>query len=91
MSEWIVISELVVTGLVVIGLMLILVLLIKKKEGKMREPNYQVFFNVGMIWIPVGVVFMITVNQGLGVVFIALGIIYMAISVANKDKWKKKI
>ena len=90
MSEWVLISALIVAALVVIGLILTLVVFKKKKEGKMGEPNYQVFFNVGMVWIPVGVVFMIAINPAIGIAFMALGITYLAIGLANKDKWKKK-
>ena len=67
-----------------------MVFLKKKKEGKIEEPNYQVFFSLGIMWIPIGVVFMITINPGLGVAFMALGIVYMAIGLANRDKWGKK-
>jgi hypothetical protein len=62
----------------------------KKKEGKMGEPNYQSFFNNGMLWIPVGVVFMIAINPAIGIVFIAMGTTYLAIGLANRDKWGKK-
>ena len=90
MSEWILIFVLIPAALVVIGLLLTIVVYKKKKEGKLGEPNYQVFFNVGMIWIPVGVVFMIAVNPAIGIAFMALGIMYLAIGLANKDKWEKK-
>ena len=90
MSEWILISALIVAALVVMGLLLILVVVKKKKEGKMGEPNYQVIFNVGMVWIPVGVVFMIAINPAIGIAFMAMGIMYLAISLANRDKWEKK-
>lgn len=84
------IPALIVAALVVIGLILTLVVFKKKKEGKMGEPNYQVFFNIGMIWIPVGVVFMIAINPAIGIAFMAMGITYLAIGLANRDKWGKK-
>lgn len=90
MNEWILISALIVAALVLIGLILTLLVFKKKKEGKMGEPNYQVFFNVGMIWIPVGVVFMIAINPTIGIAFMAMGITYLAIGLANRDKWEKK-
>ena len=90
MSEWILISLIIVTILVIIGLILTLVVYKKKKEGKMGEPNYQVFFTIGIVWIPIGVVFMITVNSTIGMAFMALGVVYMAIGLANRDKWEKK-
>ena len=90
MNEWILISILIIAVMVVIGLLLTMVVYKKKKEGKIEEPNYQVFFSIGFVWIPCGVVFMITINPALGVVFMALGVLYIAIGLANRDKWKKK-
>ena len=90
MSEWILISLIIVGILVIIGLILTLVVYKKKKEGKIGEPNYQVFFTIGIVWIPIGVVFMITVNPVMGTAFMAMGVIYMIIGVANRDKWEKK-
>jgi len=90
LSEWILISALIVAALVVIGLILTLVVFKKKKEGKMREPNYQVFFIIGIAWIPIGVFFMITINIVMGIAFMSMGVAYLAIGLANRDKWEKK-
>ena len=91
MSELILISLIIVGILVVIGLVLTFVVYKKrKKEGEMKEPNYQVFFTIGIVWLPVGVVFMITLNSAIGIAFMAMGIVYMAIGLANRDKWEKK-
>ena len=90
MSEWILISALIVAALIVIGLILTLVVIKKKKEGKMGEPNYRVFFIIGIAWIPIGSVFIITINLVMGIAFMGLGIVYMAIGLANRDKWEKK-
>ena len=62
----------------------------KEKKKTKKEINYQVFFHIGFIWIPVGVVFMITVNVAFGIALIGLGLLYVAIGLANKDKWKSK-
>ncbi len=83
-------SALIVAALVVIGLILTLVVFKKKKEGKMGEPNYKVFFIIGIAWIPIGSVFMITINIVMGVAFMGLGVSYIAIGLANRDKWEKK-
>ena len=83
-------SALIVAALVVIGLILTLVVFKKKKEGKIGEPNYQVFFIIGIAWIPIGSVFMITINIVMGIAFMGLGVSYIAIGLANRDKWEKK-
>ena len=90
MSESILISLLIVASLVILGLILTLIMYKKKKEGKMGEPNYQAFFSFGIIWIPIGVVFMITIHPAAGMAFMAMGLVYMAIGLANRDKWEKK-
>ena len=90
MSEWILISALIVAALIVIGLILILVVIKKKKEGKIGETNYQVFFIIGIAWIPIGSVFIFTINHVMGIAFMGLGIAYTAIGLANRDKWEKK-
>ena len=83
-------SALIVAALVVIGLILTLVVFKKKKEGKMGEPNYQVFFIIGIAWIPIGVFFMITISLVMGIAFMSMGAAYLAIGLANRDKWEKK-
>ncbi len=90
MNGWILISIALVAILVLIGVVLTLVFWKKKKEGTMKEPNYQAFFAIGIVWLPVGVVFMLTVNTGLGIAFMGMSVVYLAIGLANRDKWKKK-
>ncbi len=90
LNEWILISALIFGVLIIIALLLIFVVLKKKKEDKFGETNYQIFFNIGVIWIPIGVVFMIAVNPAIGIAFMSMGIAYVAIGLANRDKWEKK-
>jgi len=90
MSEWIVISALIIAVLIVVGLILAFILYNKKKEGKTREINYKVFFIIGLAWIPIGSVFMITINLVIGIAFMGMGGSYVAIGLANKDKWNKE-
>ena len=74
--------------LIIIGIIIALIFHKQKKDADKDEINYQAFFHLGFIWIPVGVVFMITVNPAIGVAFLALGASYIAIGLANRDKWK---
>ncbi len=90
MSGLISITALTIAILIVIGFLLIILVIKKKKEIKNKETNYQVFFNIGVIWIPVGIVFMISVNIVIGIAFLSLGTSYMAIGLSNRDKWDKK-
>ena len=90
MSEWIVISALIIAVLVVVGLILTFILHHKKNGGKTREINYKVFFIIGLVWIPIGSVYMIAVNLVIGIAFMGMGGSYIAIGLANKDKWNKE-
>jgi uncharacterized membrane protein len=51
-----------------------------------REVNYQAFFLMGLVFVSVGVVFMTTMNPGF-IGIMGLGIVYMILGVANRDKW----
>lgn len=62
---------------------------VEKMKKKKKQPNYQAFFAVGVIFMGVGVTFMAAVNPGLGAAFIGLGAVYMIIGGKNKDKWGK--
>ena len=90
MSEWISISIFLVVVLVLIGVALTMIYWKKKNRDEIKEPNYQVFFRVGFIWLPAGVVFMIAINPVIGIAFLGLGASYIAIGLANRDKWEKK-
>jgi hypothetical protein len=88
MNEWLLVAAGITTILILIGFILIYSVWKQKKEGTFREPNYRVFFILGFVWFPVGIVY-IVVNMPLGIAFLGIGVVYMAIGLANKDKWKK--
>lgn len=52
---------------------------------KKREPNYFGLLVVGMMFIVLGLTF----NGNTKPVFIILGIIFLIVSLVNKDKWMK--
>ena len=52
----------------------------------MKKKDNKALFSTGVIFVAVGVVFMTSVNKGLGAAFIAFGIIQMAISRKPKKK-----
>jgi uncharacterized membrane protein len=82
----------ILIGVIAVILGIIVSYLMKKKKdnGIAQEPDYQTFYLMGIIWIPVGVVFMTTINPVIGIAFMAIGISYLAIGLANIDKWNKK-
>jgi uncharacterized membrane protein len=81
-------------SLVLLGLALVATVVLvfvkwnKRKTGEVKEINYQAFFSVGVVFLGAGIA-MSVANPGLfGIA--ALGIVYMIIGLANRDKWKKK-
>ncbi len=73
---WIIISILI---LVIITVLLAIFIIRYKK--KPHNPDYYTFFIIGITWIPLGLVFK---NPG----FWIGGLVFMAVGLANKDKWK---
>lgn len=86
MSDWILILLIIAGLLTLLGLVFILFLSKKRKKGWV-EPDYRAFYILGIIFTPLGIVLSVVVTWALlGIT--ALGIIYLIIGLANRDKWK---
>ncbi|UCG35976.1 MAG: hypothetical protein JSV64_04915 [Candidatus Bathyarchaeota archaeon] len=94
MIEWLLVSAIGI--LVALGILLALVLWRKRKAGIAKEANYRALFVMGLVFFPVGLVWMIIsflIDTSLfptGLPLFSLGLIYLSIGLANRDKWKKK-
>ena len=85
--------------LVVVGILLIVVVWKRNKEGRLEEPNYRAFFVMGIIWVPTGIVsmfisflldiFPFPLSFVSGMPLFVMGLIYLIVGLANRDKWKK--
>jgi hypothetical protein len=92
-----IVAAIVVTLIAVIagGIVLALVAWKRKKAGELEEPDYRAFFIMGIVCVPVGIVFMLIVFQTdipfvVAMPLFAMGLMYLAIGLANRDKWKKR-
>lgn len=75
--------------IILVGVILATLLSKIKKQGKPQEINYYTFLVLGISFLPLGIIFSTTINPGfLGIT--GLGLVYMIIGLANKNKWKKK-
>lgn len=88
-----VISLLLVIGIVV-TLLMVMVLRKRKRERKGGETDYRAFFIMGVAFLPTGLAMMIVyffaeIPFEIGLPLFALGLIYLIIGLANRDKWKK--
>lgn len=77
MIPWILIA---IAGLLV--LLGVFAYFLIKKKGR-HEPDYYTLFIIGITWLPLGLAMENPAFWILGLVFIGVGL-------ANKDKWKKK-
>jgi hypothetical protein len=77
---------LIAIGIVMIALLGIVVL---KRKGWRREVDYRNYFNMGMIWLPAGIFFYLIFKSVVGLWFLFMGLVYLAIGLKNKEKWGK--
>ena len=90
MSSWLIIALFVICVLAGISLSLFL--------WRKKPPKYYSLFIVGIIWLSIGIsyVFIYFFKEnvktlisfvGVGIPIIALGLFFLIIGLANKDKW----
>jgi uncharacterized membrane protein len=90
---WLVVPILAV--LIILGVVVLIVALRKSKEETAKATNFRVFYNMGIIFLPVGIIFMIfsltsDFSFAIAIPFIGIGASYIAIGLANRDKWEKQ-
>ncbi len=88
-----VMSLLLVIGIVV-TLLLVVALRKRKGAGKTGETDYRAFFIMGIAFLPTGfammlVYFLAEIPLEIGLPLFALGLVYLIVGLANRDKWKK--
>lgn len=81
---WILFS--IVVAVVILAVLAIFVL---KRKGWNREVDYRSYFNMGIIWLPFGIVFYLIFESLIGLFFFIMGLVYLGIGLKNKDKWGK--
>ena len=76
----------IVTVLILMGVVVIFLLWKIRSEGITKIPNYRGFFIFGICLLPVGILLSTSVNPGF-IGFTGLGLAYMAIGLAKREKW----
>ena len=83
---WLILTFSAVLNLVVIGILLYTCV---KQKG--RKTDYKTFFTFGIGFLPLGILYMVVgFLLPISVAVLGLGLIFLAIGLANKDKWEKK-
>ena len=95
MSDPVSIMSLLLLIGIVVTLLLVAVLRKRKREGKAGETDYKAFFIMGVVFLPTGfammlVYFFAELPFEIGLPLFALGLVYLLIGLANRDKWRKK-
>ena len=95
MSDPVSIMSLLLLIGIVVTLLLVAVLRKRKREGKAGETDYKAFFIMGVVFLPTGfammiVYFLAELPFEIGLPLFALGLVYLLIGLANRDKWRKK-
>ena len=88
MNSWILITIFLGIIAIVIGIIVLLTLRKNLKAGLAREIDYRTFFIMGISFLPMGIIFTAVISP-VFISFIAIGVCYLAIGLANRDKWKK--
>lgn len=95
MDIWFVISGAVLA--IILGLVILVTVMLWKrgKEGKPEQPDYRVFFIMGAVMLPLGIAEMLLFLQWdrpfvIPLPLAVIGLVFLAIGLANKDKWQKK-
>jgi hypothetical protein len=81
---WILVS--IAVGVAVLAILAVSIL---RRKGWNREVDYLSYFNMGIVWLPLGIIFYAIFKNLIGALFFIIGLVYLAIGLKNKDKWGK--
>ncbi len=88
MIEYIIILLLILA--IIIGIATILIYHNKKKIETEKEIDYRTFYILGISFLPMGLILSITTKNPGMIGIMGLGGAYLAIGLANRDKWKNE-
>ena len=81
MNNYLVLTLIIGVGILTVLLAMIAIYVMKKKTGQKVEPDYRVFFILGISLLPIGIA---TDNPGMW----GVGAVFLVLGLANRDKWK---
>lgn len=78
-------------AITIVLMVFVVAFVLKMKKNKwQRTIDYRNYFTMGLIWLPFGMVVAYLFRESvIGLVFAAMGAVYLAIGLKNKDKWGK--
>ena len=81
MNNYLVLALIIGVGVLTALLALIGIYIMNKNRGLKREPDYRVFFILGISLLPIGIA---TDNPGMW----GVGAVFLVLGLANRNKWK---
>jgi hypothetical protein len=78
-----------VSIVVAVAILAILAIYTFKRKGWNSEIDYRRYFNMGIIWLPFGIIFYLIFENPIGLLFLIMGLVFLVIGFKNKDKWNK--
>jgi hypothetical protein len=81
---WILVS--IVVAVVILA---VLAIFIFRRKGWNSEVDYRRYFNMGIVWLPFGIIFYLIFESPIGLLFLIMGLGFLAVGLKNKDKWGK--
>ena len=79
---WILVSIIVAAVILVI----LAIFIFKRKEWN-SEVDYRRYFNMGIVWLPFGIIFYLIFENPIGLSFMIMGSVFLAVGLKHKDKW----
>jgi len=94
MIDWLLISIAIFIISMVIGILTVVLICKNKKGGTYKEPNYYIFYIMGIILLFIGLGFMVIsllldYSFMFSIPIFMIGAVYLAIGLSRKDTWKK--
>ena len=74
---------------IIAGIIILYFLYKNKKEDTERQINYHAFCIMGICFLPLGFIMWFVLKNPGFIGFTGLGAAYLAIGLANRDKWPK--
>jgi hypothetical protein len=80
-------AEVAAALLILLGILAVLVVVKRRREGRQVKINYYLFYILGIVFIPLGLVLMYGIDFAF-IGLVVLGVIYVAIGLAHRRQWR---
>ncbi len=79
----------IIIGTAALAVILLVLGVVVWKSRDSYAPDYRGWFYIGLIWLPIGVVMALTLDNPGYWFFAVMGLVFTALGWKNRDKWKQ--